>query len=154
MAGLPRDCVGRNDARLCRGLLHKRPTSYSFLRSETRQWKAWAEKIVVEEAEGGPWLAPEKSVVLKTDIGQVVSTASGAAFSVVCHWRMEGREDFMMLVGVIPKTCLHSGQEGAGCPSTVASGLQAHQNERMKHAVFFVCGTFLRALFSSVDRSG
>ena len=24
MAELPRDCVGRNDARLCRGLLHKR----------------------------------------------------------------------------------------------------------------------------------
>ena len=33
------------------------------LRSETRHRKARAENNVVEEAEGGPWLEPEKSVV-------------------------------------------------------------------------------------------
>ena len=33
------------------------------LRSETRHREARAENNVVEEAEGGPWLEPEKSVV-------------------------------------------------------------------------------------------
>ena len=34
-------------------------------RSKTRRWKAWAENIVVEELQGGPWLEPVESVVLK-----------------------------------------------------------------------------------------
>ena len=45
------------------------------LRSETRHRKAWAEKDVVEELKRGPWLEPAESVVLKEDVGHVVTKA-------------------------------------------------------------------------------
>ena len=54
------------------------------LRSET----ARAESNAVEEAGGGPWLEPEKSVASKTDVGQVVSTATGARHSTGVGWSL------------------------------------------------------------------
>ena len=58
------------------------------LRSETRHREARAENNAVEEAGGGPWLEPEKSVASKTDVGQVVSTATGARHSTGVGWSL------------------------------------------------------------------
>ena len=48
-------------------------------RSKTRQWKVWAEKIVVEELERGPGLKPAELVVLEEDVGHVVTMAQDAS---------------------------------------------------------------------------
>ena len=53
-------------------------------RSRTRQWKAWAEKIVVEELRGGPWLEPVESVVFLKKMSDMWSPRPKA--HLLCHW--------------------------------------------------------------------
>ena len=53
-------------------------------RSRTRQWKAWAEKIVVEELQCGPWLEPVGSVVFLKKMSDMWSPRPKA--HLLCHW--------------------------------------------------------------------
>ena len=89
---------------------------------------------------------------LKTDVGQVVSTASGAAFSVVVtgEWRQRRLYDVGWRDS---KTFLHSGQEGAGCHRQLR--VTTSTSKRTHEACSFLCVWLLFAcLISSVDRSG
>ena len=69
-------------------------------RSKTRQWKAWAEKIVVEEVEVfHGWRLPSRSF-LKEVVGHVVTKAQSAfAMSMVVNrvWTQQRLSDMAMV---------------------------------------------------------
>ena len=92
------------------GLLLSRGVNKTLLRrSKTRQWKVWAEKIVVEEPKRGPCLKPAESVVLEEDVGHVVTKAQDAsAMSLVVNG--VGRsKDYLIWRWCDPNNCLHCG---------------------------------------------
>ena len=91
VAKLPRDFLGRYGTRLESGLIQRRQEdTFKMIKDETQE--GTSRKECGGGAEGGPWLELVKPMVKRTDIGRVVSTASGA-YHVTCFgWSMEAEK--------------------------------------------------------------
>ena len=108
VAKLACECVGRKDVGHKIGLLmgvNKIP----LRRSKTRQWKAWAEKIVVEEQKRGPWLEFAESVVFVEDVGNVITKAPHASAVSLVVFGVGRSKDYLIWRCCDPNNCLHCG---------------------------------------------